>query len=622
MLLNDSEAKVDLLNFSATANAVAAMIRSSVDEPLSIGVFGDWGSGKTSLVKLIADSLRHGDSSEQYVFIEFNAWLYQGFDDAKMALLRRVSDELLVIAKDSESLLRKVRAFIKRVNYLRVVKLGLSTIGGALVGGAVGGPMGALAGLLRGVANLNPKEMVDGGGKTIEQIEKVGDDAKQCIAEESEKSLPQELDELRKSFGEILGEANKRIIVLVDDLDRCLPETAVSTLEAMRLLLFTSRSVFIIAADENAIKNAVRLRYHIEDVDEKLVTNYYDKLVQVPVAVPHPSYNEIRCYLTGLLAETAQIRGVISKEDLQAGCKALVALMAKPWHGKITTNDIDSAFGEAAQKIRLELDLAGQMLSVMSQADVLAGNPRLMKRFVNAAVIRRSIADSQQVPCQLDALIKLMLLERCSKNGEFGKIHREVLESEDGISKTLSEYESNNFGQGQDISGTPDWLPSWVKLPPKLSDIDLRPLMYYSRDVASWNYDVPEELSQNGAEIFKALMSSQSVVSALVTRIRSVITKDEASLILRRLMSRAASARWDSKIVISSFTLVEAHKELEDEYLSYFRRVIPRDCLSPAFVSNIALCANGKAVFEAFLADSQISSAVKKSIQAAMKRMK
>ena len=622
MLLNDSEAKVDLLNFSATANAVAAMIRSSVDEPLSIGVFGDWGTGKTSLVKLIANSLRNGDGSEQYVFIEFNAWLYQGFDDAKMALLQRVSDELLIIAKDNESLLDKVRLFLKRVNYFRAVKLGLSAIGGALTGGAMGGPTGALVGLIAGVANLNLKSIVDGGKGIVEKIEEVGGETKQCIVEAPEKSLPQELEELRKSFGEILEDAKKRVVVLVDDLDRCLPETAVSTLEAMRLLLFTSRSVFIIAADENAIKNAVRLRYNIEDANEKLVTNYYDKLVQVPVAVPRPSYNEIRCYLTGLLAETAQIRDVISKEDLQAGCNALSELIAKPWQGKITTKDIDSAFGDLAPKIRLEIDLAEQMLSVMSKADVLAGNPRLMKRFVNAAVIRRSIADSQHAPCQLDALIKLMLLERCSKNGEFEKIHKEVLESDDGISKTIRELESCNVEANQDNNSVQDWLTSWIRLPPKLSDMDIRPLMYYSRDVASWNYDVPEELSQDGAEILKSLLKAKTVVSALVARIRVAITKDEASLILRRLMSRAENVRWDSNIIIASFTLVEAYKDLEEEYLDYFRNVIPRDCLSPAMVNNIALCSNGKAIFDDLLSDSKISSDVKKSIHAAMKRMK
>lgn len=114
MLLNDTEAKVDLLNFSATANAVATMIRLSEDEPLSIGVFGDWGSGKSSLVHLIGSALRQNNSDEkEYVFINFNAWLYQGFDDAKMALLQSVSDELLEVAKKHEGLKEKVLSFLR-----------------------------------------------------------------------------------------------------------------------------------------------------------------------------------------------------------------------------------------------------------------------------------------------------------------------------------------------------------------------------------------------------------------------------------------------------------------------------------------------------------------------------
>ena len=106
MLLNDTEATVDLLNFTATANAVAAMIRSSEEDPLSIGVFGDWGSGKSSLIRMIKNSLANSEGGGNYLFVDFNAWLYQGFDDAKMALLQRVYDELENHLKEKEGLLK------------------------------------------------------------------------------------------------------------------------------------------------------------------------------------------------------------------------------------------------------------------------------------------------------------------------------------------------------------------------------------------------------------------------------------------------------------------------------------------------------------------------------------
>ena len=126
MLLTDTESKVDLLNFSATANAVASMIRLSKDDPLSIGVFGDWGSGKSSLIRLIEAALKNGPDGEEYLFVDFNAWLYQGFDDAKMALLQRVYDELENHLKEKEGLLKKVQSLVKRINVLRATKFALS----------------------------------------------------------------------------------------------------------------------------------------------------------------------------------------------------------------------------------------------------------------------------------------------------------------------------------------------------------------------------------------------------------------------------------------------------------------------------------------------------------------
>src|SRR3546814_13240077 len=63
----------------------------------------------------------------------------------------------------------------------------------------------------------------------------------------------------REEFEELLRRADiDRLVVLVDDLDRCLPETAIETLEAIRLFLFVPKAAFVIAADEGMIEYAVR----------------------------------------------------------------------------------------------------------------------------------------------------------------------------------------------------------------------------------------------------------------------------------------------------------------------------------------------------------------------------
>jgi predicted KAP-like P-loop ATPase len=78
-------------------------------------------------------------------------------------------------------------------------------------------------------------------------------------------------------------------VVLVDDLDRCLPKTAVQTLEAIRLFVSSKRTVFVVGADEAMIEYAVRR--HFPDVPETTLPrdyarNYLEKLIQVPFRLP------------------------------------------------------------------------------------------------------------------------------------------------------------------------------------------------------------------------------------------------------------------------------------------------------------------------------------------------
>lgn len=92
---NDIETTNDYLHFSVVSGTVADLIIESGDNPISIGVSGNWGSGKSSMVKMIGKELEKKDDGKQkYLFLEFNAWLYQGYDDAKAALLQAVTKKL------------------------------------------------------------------------------------------------------------------------------------------------------------------------------------------------------------------------------------------------------------------------------------------------------------------------------------------------------------------------------------------------------------------------------------------------------------------------------------------------------------------------------------------------
>src|SRR3546814_10173526 len=101
------------------------------------------------------------------------------------------------------------------------------------------------------------------------------------------KSPPKEIQALRDAFEETLEELGVTLVVLIDDLDRCLPPTTISTLEAIRLFLFLKHTAFVIAADTDMIKHAVRK--HFDGVDDDLATNYFDKLIPVPRSEEHTS---------------------------------------------------------------------------------------------------------------------------------------------------------------------------------------------------------------------------------------------------------------------------------------------------------------------------------------------
>ena len=117
----DNETARDFLNFSGVADTVAEIIIQANGRPISIGVSGAWGVGKSSMIKLIRDSLERRNGP--FVFVEFNAWLYQGYDDARAALLEVIATTLTAEAEKRKTGLDRARELLRRVNWLRVAKL-------------------------------------------------------------------------------------------------------------------------------------------------------------------------------------------------------------------------------------------------------------------------------------------------------------------------------------------------------------------------------------------------------------------------------------------------------------------------------------------------------------------
>ena len=96
----------------------------------------------------------------------------------------------------------------------------------------------------------------------------------------------------------------KRVVVLIDDLDRCQPERIIETLEVIKLFLSVNKTSFIIAADENVIQYAIKKKYpKVDNFDVELDKEYIEKMIQLPVYIPELSSKDIQNYLLLLVMQ-------------------------------------------------------------------------------------------------------------------------------------------------------------------------------------------------------------------------------------------------------------------------------------------------------------------------------
>lgn len=612
----DVETTKDLLNFTVVADTAAQLIRESMGQPLSIGVSGSWGSGKSSLVKMIGASLEQANGDEgKYVFLEFNAWLYQGYDDARMALLQTVADKLLMEAKARETHIKKAVEFLKRVNWLRVGKLLAPTVSGAIAGGTLGGPIGAVIGAVGGLCKAGADPSTEDIEKVKEAYASLQPELAGLLKEREDTSLPQEIQELRDAFEDLLVSLNVTLVVLVDDLDRCLPDTAISTLEAMRLLLFLPRTAFIIAADEQMIRGAVRAHFGNVDLSDELVTSYFDKLIQVPVRVPRLGVTEVKGYLILLLAELAEQRGDITGESRIDAQSTILDAVRQSWAGGLTQKKMEEAYGADADKLSLEIDLADQLANVMVSANGISGNPRLIKRFLNNLMIRDAVAKAQGLSIAFDQLVKLQLFERCAPSAAFEYLVKQVAEREDGKAAFIAEIEEA-LAKGDtppipDASWNEPFISDWLKLNPRLGDIDLRPLLYLSRDralsLASF-----DELSPEGRSLLEGIMEADTIMPPLVEQLKT-LGEAEADRILSRIRQKTRSNQWDRKSLVQALHIPKAFPALGPAYVNLLNE-IPATKRSAPLIPLIRQEEWAKDLLQRWGADEKSPMHVKKAI--------
>jgi predicted KAP-like P-loop ATPase len=152
------------------------------------------------------------------------------------------------------------------------------------------------------------------------------------------------------------------------------------------------------------------VKRHFQGVDDALVTNYFDKLIQVTIRVPQLGVQEVRAYMMLLYIEASRLDGTEKDEIRKKICERL----GRTWRGeRVDAEFVKGLLDHWPDGLELRLDTADRLAVLMTSAKEIAGNPRLIKRFLNALSLRLSLAKEQGVSVDEAVLTKLLLFERC-----------------------------------------------------------------------------------------------------------------------------------------------------------------------------------------------------------------
>lgn len=542
MILSDNETKVDLLNNEAIAKTIVSLIEESKDQPISIGIHGDWGAGKSSILEMVESKveLASSESRKKYSCIRFNGWKHQGFEDSKVALMSSIISELQRKEKLGVKASGILEKLWKNINWMSVAKTAGKTALGIATGTAPLTLLSSALDVLKTTASIE-----DGIQGAIESIGGYLKDAK--ITEDT--SSNKEFSEFQKNFAELLEDASiDKLVVLIDDLDRCLPEVAISTMEAVRLFMFTPKTAFVIAADEGMIRYAVKKHFpdatdeNKYDAGEVFANKYLEKLIQVPFRIPALGEVEACIYIMLLM-----VGSVLHDEN--ENYKKLreegLSRIRKPWNVKsLTVDDVKTLLGSDYEKTSKEVLIATQICHLLAQNT--DGNPRKIKRFVNMLLLRYEIAKNRGFgdEVELAILAKMMLAEYYEPN--FYKALPNHLDSEgkwNEIPEILADIKTMVENDGE-IENKERWydldrISEWISTDPDITDKDLRPYYYASKE--KFDYFSGKVSGNNLSELVDLLFGDEMVIVGRVEELKN-LTNQEAeqvfSVVAQKIMEK------------------------------------------------------------------------------------
>lgn len=541
----DSETEIDYLDYGYIVDILKDIICNDELLPASIGLYGDWGSGKSSLMHMCIMELENGKKAKCLIF---NGWLFENYSDAKTALLNGILDAIAQDKSVPDKAKDILKGLYKSVDKFKVAQRALKYGAEFALTGGIGTLVDITSNTVLNIIKNQVPELI----KNID-TEQDRTSFTQSIKDElDEKSLREDIREFQKQFDDLIKESKiERLVIFIDELDRCREDTILDTLEAMKLFMFTGKVAFVIGADERHISYAVKSKFKdIEGIQIDIGKEYLEKLVQYPIHIPRMDIDATEVYIASLLLSSEVSEDTFSKfqEEIIKSRKSdfLVSPLKNVGSINIKNDKEDAIFKEG-------LSIAKQLAAVLSNG--LHGNPRQVKRFLNTLDMRMKMSEYKHAEIDRKILAKLMILEyirpaafnlfaEMTTNGEINK-ELAILESKDANTE-LGNLKLRAWLRDE-------WLLNWISIEPPLADQELIPYFYFTR--TSLDEKISRKsvnLSPEAQVVFEKLLSKSDV--KIKEAIETDVSDAEAGIILELMNSKMTKDTKIDKMHIKAFT--------------------------------------------------------------------
>ena len=535
---SDKETNVDYLNFGYLVDLIVEIAMNRELTPSTIGLYGDWGSGKSSLMKLAQERIEELSKAKKKtdeedipktLCIEFNGWLFEGYEDTKTSLCGTILDTLDDEKRFGPDVANKAKELIEKIDFKKIigkgVKFGLDYL---LTGG-----IGALTDLtLSSILNSIKNQTGTIESKDIEEV---------LAKFKSEEKTRTEIKKFREDFKQLLKDSKvDNVVVFIDELDRCNPDTVLDVFEAMRLFLFVDGMSFVIGADQRLIQYAIKTKYkEVPGNNLDIGKEYLEKVIQYPITIPQLNHTEVNQYLACLLLEPR-----LSDSEFK---KFLNIVHGIEPDKELTMELLSEKDHSLSEKCKEEMAFARQISSVLAPS--INGNPRQCKRFLNTLAMRLSLAKARGVSLDKNILAKLMLAEYF--NPEFFKAitkpeNRELFKA---FEKGEDLKENNPFSAWKDK----EWVKNWMSNGTNLDDEKLEKYVYFANVKNRYGQSNLDQLSPSARKCYEYLVDGTDTNRNIAIKMVDGLAPGEKAIIANEVFTVIESSSKMNVEVLRSY---------------------------------------------------------------------